>query len=230
MVGQFAPLLRSAAPSGPGCHRCYHTRVHSEQKGHPENRAPQRNPVVTIRTVFLDRDGVINCKLPEGRYVSSWQHFQLLPGVAKAIARLNRARLRTVVVTNQRGIALGLYTAADVNNIHGRLQLALAESDAHIDGFYFCPHDKAECNCRKPLPGLFEQARSEFPDIDPGASVIIGDSLSDVEFGRNLHLQTIFIEGDETTRVHQKPDAQKAASRADYRVASLPQAVDLILG
>ncbi|WP_263355314.1 D-glycero-alpha-D-manno-heptose-1,7-bisphosphate 7-phosphatase [Acidicapsa acidisoli] len=183
----------------------------------------------TLRTVFLDRDGVINRKMPEGQYVTSWQHFDLLPGVPEAIARLNQAGLRVLVVTNQRGVALGLYTAADVDAMHTKLQRVLSVSDAHVDGFYFCPHDKHQCNCRKPLPGLFEQAKKQFPEIEPATSLVIGDSLSDIEFGHNLGLQTIFLEGDESHRQHQKPGASKAADLADRRFPSLPDAVDYLL-
>jgi D-glycero-D-manno-heptose 1,7-bisphosphate phosphatase len=182
-----------------------------------------------LRTVFLDRDGVINGKMPEGQYVTGWQHFELLPGVPETIARLNQTGLRVLVVTNQRGISLGLYTAQDVEAIHIQLQQTLASHGAHIDGFYFCPHGKHECNCRKPLPGLFEQAQAQFPEIEPATSLIIGDSLSDIEFGRNLGMRTIFIEGDATHRQHQKPGAQKAAELADQRFQSLPDAINQLL-
>jgi D-glycero-D-manno-heptose 1,7-bisphosphate phosphatase len=183
----------------------------------------------TLRTVFLDRDGVINRKMPEGQYVTDWHHFELLPGVPHAIAQLNQRGLRVLVVTNQRGIALGLYTAADVDAIHAQMQRILSVSGAHVDGFYLCPHDKGQCNCRKPLPGLFEQARQQFPKIEAATSVVIGDSLSDIEFGRNLGMHTIFIEGDESHRHHQKPGAQKAAGLADLRFPSLPDAVSYLL-
>jgi len=195
-----------------------------------EPNSPQTNDFRSnLKTVFLDRDGVINRKMPEGQYVTGWKHFELLPGVPEAIALLNRAGLRVLVVTNQRGIALGLYTASDVAAIHDQFQLELAKDDAHpahIDGFYFCPHDKRECNCRKPLPGLFQQAQAQFPEIDTATSLIIGDSLSDIEFGKNLGIKTIFIEGDEDARLHQKPGASKAAELADFRFPSLPDAVD----
>ena len=178
------------------------------------------------RTVFLDRDGVINRKLPEGQYVSSWQHFELLTGVPEAIAKLNQAGLRVVVVTNQRGIALGLYAPSDVDHIHIQLNERLAQSGAHIDGFYFCPHDKHQCNCRKPLPGLFEQAQKDFPEIKPETSLIIGDSLSDIEFGRNVGMKTIFIEGHSE---HQKPGGDKARNIADETFSSLPETVNHLL-
>jgi D-glycero-D-manno-heptose 1,7-bisphosphate phosphatase len=209
---------------------CYHSRVEIEPKS--INRHSVQNSITgedfrsALRTIFLDRDGVLNRKLPEGQYVTNWQHFELLPGIPQAIARLNQAGLRILVVTNQRGIALGLYTAADVDAIHDQLQAVLAQSGAHIDGFYFCPHDKHQCNCRKPSPGLFEQAQAQFPEIEPATSLIIGDSLSDVDFGRNLGLTTIFIEGDPD---HQKPGASKAAVLADLLFSSLPDAVNYLL-
>jgi D-glycero-D-manno-heptose 1,7-bisphosphate phosphatase len=183
----------------------------------------------SLKTVFLDRDGVINRKMPEGQYVTGWQHFDLLPGVPEAIARLNQAGLRVLVVTNQRGVALGLYSAADVDAIHAQLQIILAKYHAHIDAFYFCPHDKKQCNCRKPLPGLFEQAQAQFSEIGSTDSVMVGDSLSDIEFGKNLGIKTIFIEGDLAHREHQKPGAAKAASLADLRFQSLPHAVNYLL-
>jgi D-glycero-D-manno-heptose 1,7-bisphosphate phosphatase len=174
-----------------------------------------------VSTVFLDRDGVLNQKLPEGRYVGSGEDFQLLPGVPQAIASLNRAGLRVVVVSNQRGIALGLHTAADVLAIHAKLQALLQQSGAHLDAFYFCPHDKNECNCRKPLPGLFEQALADFPDITAESSLMIGDSWSDIEFGRRLGMVTIFIEGDPKL---QKSGAEAARELADLHYPSLLEA------
>jgi D-glycero-D-manno-heptose 1,7-bisphosphate phosphatase len=179
-----------------------------------------------LHTVFLDRDGVINQKLPEGHYVASPSDFQPLPGVHQSIARLNRAGLRVIVVSNQRGIALGLHTAAEVLSIHSSFQKELATHDAHIDAFYFCPHDKQECNCRKPLPGLFEQAQADFPDITAAASAMVGDSWSDIEFGRRLGMFTIFVEGDPTL---QKPGAESAREIADLHFPSLPAAAEAFL-
>jgi D-glycero-D-manno-heptose 1,7-bisphosphate phosphatase len=180
----------------------------------------------SLCTVFLDRDGVVNRKLPEGKYVGSWNDFHLLPGVPGAIARLNGAGLRVIVVSNQRGIALGLYTTAEVEAIHSALQDLLASQGAHIDRFYFCPHDKRKCNCRKPLPGMFEQAVADFPSISVATSVMIGDSFSDIEFGRRLGMQTIFIESDPE---RQKPGLKQASALADKRFPSLAAAVDALL-
>ena len=187
---------------------------------------PDSFPTHALRTVFLDRDGVLNRKLPEGRYVTSPAEFHILPGVPAAIARLNRAGLRVIVVSNQRGIALGLYTPADVDRIHAGFQHALQSHGAHIDAFYFCPHDKHQCDCRKPLPGLFHQAQAAFPTIAAESSVIVGDSLSDIEFGHRLGIATIFIDGNPE---HQKPGAAQARDLASLHFPSLPTAVDAIL-
>ncbi len=188
---------------------------------------PPNSPILPeLETVFLDRDGVINRKMPEGEYVTRWELFDLLPGVAESIAALNRKGLRVIVVTNQRGVALGLYSAADVTHIHEQLQRTLADSGAHVDGFYFCPHDKRQCDCRKPGPGMFAQAKTDFPEITPETSVIIGDSLSDIEFGVHLGMQTMFISGN---REHQRPGASKAAELAARCFPALPEAVSAIL-
>ena len=179
-----------------------------------------------LRTVFLDRDGVLNEKMPEGQYVTSWNEFRLLPGVAESVAKLSQAGLRVIVVSNQRGIARGLYTASDVDVIHSRLQTLLQAGGGKIDGFYYCPHDKGQCNCRKPLPGLFDQAVSDFPEIVAASSAMVGDSLSDIEFGRRLGMLTVFVEGDPERR---KAGAEAAAAMADMRVASLVEAVEALL-
>lgn len=179
-----------------------------------------------VETVFLDRDGVLNAKAPEGEYVFAWDDFHPLEGVADAIAKLNRAGLRTVVVTNQRGVALGLYQVEDVKRVHEQFQRLLAERGAHLDAFYICPHDRGDCNCRKPLPGLFEQAVSEFKDISAAKSVMIGDSLVDIEFGRRLGLKTILIAGPAGNRA---PGAEEAAELAEMRCSSLREAVEFLL-
>jgi histidinol-phosphate phosphatase family protein len=179
-----------------------------------------------LSAIFLDRDGVLNEKMPEGRYVASWADFHLLPGVPEAIVRLNRAGLRVLVVSNQRGIARGLYTATDIDAIHSAFQVVLDAHGAHVDGFYFCPHDEGECNCRKPLPGLFDQAAKDFPAIEAINSAMIGDSISDIEFGRRLGMLTVFIDGDPQ---RQPPSAQAASELADLRFPSVAEAVTALL-
>jgi D-glycero-D-manno-heptose 1,7-bisphosphate phosphatase len=179
-------------------------------------------PEGSVKTVFLDRDGVINRKMPEGEYVFHRDHLEILPGVLEAIATLNRRGLRVIVVTNQRGVALGRYTQTDVQLLHAQLQQQLAEAGAWIDSFYFCPHDNDQCNCRKPLPGLFEQAQADFPEIEASTSMMIGDSLSDIEFGKNLGMKTVLVGGNAEG---QKPGASTAAMTADFNCRDLFEAV-----
>jgi len=176
-----------------------------------------------IKFAFLDRDGVINRKPPEGQFVSRWNDFNLLPGVVSAIAMLNRSGIRAIVVSNQRGVALGRYTSDDVMAIHARLQEHLAARGAHIDAFYFCPHDRGMCNCRKPGTGMFEQAFRDFPEATKANSVLIGDSISDIEAARNFGISSIFILGDPATR---KAGADKAVSLANAVSNSLSEAID----
>jgi D-glycero-D-manno-heptose 1,7-bisphosphate phosphatase len=179
-----------------------------------------------VTTVFLDRDGVLNEKAPEGEYVHRWRDFRVLPGVPEALAKLNRAKLRVIVLSNQRGIALGLYTITQVEAIHAAFQHLLINHAARVDAFYFCPHDHGQCNCRKPLPGLFEQAAIDFPEIQAAHSVMIGDSLADIEFGNRLGMRTILVGGDAAQLL---PKTEKAAQRADLRCASLSEAVEVLL-
>ena len=140
-----------------------------------------------------------------------------------AIAKLNHTNRRVIVVTNQRGIALGLYTGAQVEALHARLQQHLAEHGARIDAFYDCPHDNNQCDCRKPKPGLFQQAFRDFPDVSPSNSLLIGDSVSDIECARNLAIPAIFILGPPQTR---KSGSAQAVALADAVSSSLEDAID----
>ena len=180
-----------------------------------------------VRYVFLDRDGVLNRKMPEGAYVRDWAQFQWLPGAIEAIARMKRVGLTVILVSNQRGIALGLYTPMQLELIHGNMQSQLERHGARLDAIYYCPHDEGECHCRKPETGLFEQAWQRFPQANAQNSVVIGDSLSDIEAGRRLGMKTIFIEGEAD---RQKAGAATAAELADAVAPSLLQAVEKQLG
>ncbi len=140
------------------------------------------------RTAFLDRDGTINVKAPEGEYVRSLSEFRYLPGAEDAIRSLAAAGWRVVVVTNQRGIALGRMSAADVEEIHARLLLELP-----VAAVYVCPHEKGTCDCRKPGTGLFLQAQRDFPEIEFAQSVVIGDAAGDIAAGEALGCRTILV-------------------------------------
>jgi D-glycero-D-manno-heptose 1,7-bisphosphate phosphatase len=142
------------------------------------------------KAAFLDRDGVINRKPKEGEYVARWEEMQFLPRVAEAIALLNRANFRVIVVSNQRCVAKGLVTPAELDSIHRQMCNALAHDGAIIDGVYYCPHEvHPPCNCRKPRPGmLLEAARGH--RIDLTSSWMIGDSDVDTEAGNDAGCRT----------------------------------------
>jgi len=183
-----------------------------------------------IQYVFLDRDGVINRKLPEGKYVTRWEELELLPGVGDAIAELNRSGHKVILVTNQRGVALGWMTDAEVEGIHVRLREELAGSSAWLDGIYYCPHDREECDCRKPRTGMIEAAFRDFPGAEPGNSILIGDSLSDMECGRAAGMATILIESTTASEIeNRKPDSTAARGIADAMATSLSDAVHRLL-
>ena len=146
-----------------------------------------------IDTVFLDRDGTINRKAPEGQYVTSGAGFELLPGAREAIRLLNEIGARVVVVTNQRGIALGRMSERDVDDIHARMRQELGLGGAHVDAVYTCPHDHGECDCRKPDVGLFRRALRDFPDLRLEDSAVVGDSPADMRAGAALGLTRVLI-------------------------------------
>ena len=175
---------------------------------------------------FLDRDGTINVKAPEGEYVESPSEVRLLPGAAAAVARLNAAGVPVLVVTNQRGIALGRMTEADLARVHARIVSELASEGAHVDGWYSCPHDIGVCDCRKPGTLLFERAAAEHA-IGLDRAVVVGDSASDVEAGARVGAKTVWIGGvgSETSDI----SPQSTTPPSDATVSSLAEAVDWIL-
>ena len=142
------------------------------------------------KTIFLDRDGVINCKAPEHDYIKNWQDFIFLPNVPEAISKLNHAGYIVIIVTNQRGIARGMMSTTDLDDIHKKMCEKLLCYDAKIDAIYVCPHDIGECTCRKPDIGLFLEAEKDF-NISKSESWMIGDSDSDIEAGKRFGIKTI---------------------------------------
>lgn len=143
--------------------------------------------------VFLDRDGVINRKLPEDHYVSSASEFDFLSGAADGLAILKDLGFVLVVVTNQRGINRGLMTEQDLETVHRHMEAELEKQGVVLDAIYFCPHRKSErCKCRKPEPGMILAAMGDL-DIDPSGSYLAGDSRSDVQAGKSVGTKTVRI-------------------------------------
>ena len=144
-------------------------------------------------TLFLDRDGVINKRLDED-YVKSWADFEFLPDVLEALKLLAGRFDRIIVVSNQQGIGKGLMTQEDLRLIHEKMMNSMHQAGARIDGIFHCPDlATAPGNCRKPSPAMAYKARKAYPEIVFERSIMVGDTPSDMEFGRRLGMKTVFI-------------------------------------
>lgn len=174
------------------------------------------------KAAFLDRDGVINRNAPEGDYILRWEDVELLPGAVEGISKLRQAGFAVIVVTNQRCVAKGLITISELEQLHRRLTDSLAAAGAPIDAIYYCPHELGQsCSCRKPLPGMLEQA-AESHGINLTQSWMIGDSDIDVEAGARA--------GCRTARLAPATGNKKAIGmKADLLAPSLLHAVSQIL-
>ncbi len=144
-----------------------------------------------MKLIILDRDGVIN--EDSDAYIKSPEEFVPVPGAPEAIARLGRAGYRVVVATNQSGIARGLFDLDTLGRIHAKLQREVAAVGGHIDAILFCPHGPDDgCRCRKPLPGLLEEAGRRLALSLSGVPVI-GDSLRDLEAAQAVKARPILV-------------------------------------
>jgi D-glycero-D-manno-heptose 1,7-bisphosphate phosphatase len=167
------------------------------------------------RAVFLDRDGTI---VEDPGFLHEPDQVHLLPGAGAAIHRLNQAGWRVITVSNQSGIARGLYDATAYTAVQRRLAELLAAHDARLDGAYFCPHHPdftGPCECRKPGVLLFRQAAAAL-GLDLARSVWVGDRVSDVEPARQLGARAILVE-----------TGRGAASTAAARALGVPVVADL---
>lgn len=183
------------------------------------------------RAVFLDRDGTI---IREVGHLQSSDQLALLPGAAEAIRRLNRSGMLSVVVTNQPVVARGSVSLEGLARIHARLESNLGADRAFLDGIYFCPHHpdrgflgevpelKGPCSCRKPEPGLIDQACRDL-GIGRQDSWMVGDTTADIEAGRRAGVRTVLL------RTGHAGADRKHAVRPDYTTPDLTHAVDWIL-
>jgi len=144
-------------------------------------------------TLFLDRDGVINRKI-EGGYVTNIENFEFLPNVLEALAILAKKFEHIFIVTNQQGIGKGIFSMKDLQEIHTYMLSKIVENGGRIDKIYIAPNLKSENhNDRKPNIGMAQQAQKDYPDIDFSRAVMAGDSLSDMQFGKNAGMTTVFL-------------------------------------
>lgn len=143
-------------------------------------------------TLFLDRDGVINVE-SVGSYITSWEEFQFHSGVLEAMSSLSQIFSKIVVVSNQRGVGRGIMTLDALKDISRNMKAEVAAAGGRIDKAYTCTAVSDEDHNRKPNSGMALQAQQDFPEIDFKKSVVVGNSISDMEFGKRLGMHTIFL-------------------------------------
>jgi D-glycero-D-manno-heptose 1,7-bisphosphate phosphatase len=185
--------------------------------------------------IFLDRDGTIN---DEVGYLDSADKLRIIPAAFEAVRLINASGRKAVVITNQAGVAKGLFTEEFVRNINGQIQSALLAQGALIDRFYFCPHHPTEgidpyrliCDCRKPEPGLLHQAAADL-NIDLARSYVIGDRLRDVETAHRAGAKGVLVMTGYGQDLMQEagPDRANELNQPDYVAQDILEAVHWIL-
>jgi len=162
--------------------------------------APDQKALMRRAAVLLDRDGVLNV---DHGYVGDVSRLEWTPGARRAVRRLNDAGILAIVITNQSGVARGLFTLADVDRLHNAMRADLAREGARIDAFYVCPFmadapvaafSHPDHPDRKPNPGLILKAMAEW-EIDPARALMIGDKPSDMQAAARAGVRGVLFEG-----------------------------------
>jgi len=149
-------------------------------------------------TLFLDRDGVINKKL-QGQYVRNFGEFEFISGSLNAIAQLTKIFNRIIIITNQQGIGKKIMSDSDLKILHSQMKKKICKAQGKINKIYYCPHlEESRCLCRKPKPGMIQQALIDFPGIIIEDSYLVGDSDSDIQAGREMNLHTVKVDNHYT--------------------------------
>jgi D-glycero-D-manno-heptose 1,7-bisphosphate phosphatase len=191
--------------------------------------APRRWPLAEASSlrpaVFLDRDGTI---AEEVGYLNHVGRFRMFPFAAKAIGQLNRANLPVIVITNQSGVARGYFPESLVTAVHELMTSHLAREGAHVDALYYCPHKGDDaCACRKPKPGMLEQAAREH-GLDLRRSFVVGDRYGDVELAHRAGARSILVRtgyGEGEIQWH----SPNWPARPDFIAADLAAAAEWIV-
>ncbi|MDZ4835340.1 MAG: HAD family hydrolase [Candidatus Melainabacteria bacterium] len=189
--------------------------------------SPSQKPVV-----FLDRDGTLNV---ESGYIRDLNDLQLIDGAADAVRKLNSSGIAAVLITNQTGAARGYYSEDHIRNLNAKLVKLLKDQQAFLDDVYYCPHlpdgtveqYTQTCDCRKPAPGLVEQAYNEHPELDRTRSFVVGDKATDVELASNCGAKSILVETGYGKQVQAGEYQWKVTP--DYQTDSIVEAVEWIL-
>jgi histidinol-phosphate phosphatase family protein len=143
-------------------------------------------------TLFLDRDGVINHEKVED-YIYHYGEFTFYNGALEAIKMLAQKFPRIILVTNQKGVGKGLMTEDSLQDIHKNMLEEITKAGGRIDTIYYCTALDSNHSHRKPNPGMAFQAKQDFPEIDFSKSLMVGNNISDMEFGRNAGMHTVFV-------------------------------------
>lgn len=151
-----------------------------------------RSPEPETATIFLDRDGVLNEKIEDG-YVTSVAGLKMIDGVEQWLAERVSNGVQLFVITNQRGVGKGLMSLSDLESIHGEITLQLGKHEVTIKQFYFCTDIDNSAPRRKPNPGMLEQAFEEYPGLRKETSVMIGDSLTDLQAASAFGIRSVFL-------------------------------------
>jgi histidinol-phosphate phosphatase family protein len=175
---------------------------------------PALPPIDKAWTLFLDRDGVINHEKKDS-YVFKWHEFRFYHGVTEALEILAGAFGNIVMVTNQKGVGKGLMTTEDLSGIHQNMLTTIQKQNGRIDKIYYCDSLDNDCYDRKPNPGMAHQAKKDFSNIDFTKSIMVGNKLSDMKFGKNAGMYTVYVD---TTN----PEIPAPNALIDFRFKDLP--------
>lgn len=180
------------------------------------------------KIVFVDRDGVINKYPGNFKYVTAWRYFEFLPGVKKAVKRLNNAGFKIFIISNQAGVSKGLYSQEALDKLTHNMLTRIESYGAKISGVYYCIHrDQDRCSCRKPKPGLIKKALKEhgFPKTALKTAFMVGDSIRDIQTGKNAGCRTILVlSGREKLK-----DKKAWQIQPDFIAKDLAKATDILL-
>ena len=153
---------------------------------------PELNQINDSWTLFLDRDGVINHE-KENDYIRNWDEFIFYDDSIAAVALLKKCFSHIFVTTNQKGIGKQLMSVEDLDHIHRNMNIQIEKAGGKIDHIYFCPDLDDNSPNRKPQPGMAFQAKNDYPQIDLAKSIMVGNRMSDMKFGRNAGMITVFL-------------------------------------
>ncbi len=198
-------------------------RINEINKTNQSNQTNETN-VLSGFTVFLDRDGTLN---KDTGYLKSPEEVELLPGVGSALARLKRAGACLVIVTNQSGVARGIFTLADLERVHAKLQALLRAEGVAVDALYFCPHHPDDgCACRKPNTAMVERAVREL-GLDLSRAYVVGDQQRDIELARRVRARSVLVTSG-PTGMEALDELKREGIPPDHVAPSLTEAAEWI--